>query len=818
MGVGSSHQASSNSSHGPKTGGVKPINHADYKQFGLENVSHRPFYANSVLQALYFCQPFRELVCDSHDKKAPSPAAPSGPIIPATPPTLFSALRSLFLHIALNPADKGTVSPTSFITKVKKENELFRSTMHQDAHEFLGFLLNKIVEDLETEMKSNIEMGGDDCTQQGQPNKTFVHTLFEGTLTSETRCLTCETVSSRDESFLDLSIDIEQNSSVTACLRQFSASEMLAQRNKFFCDTCGGLQEAEKRMKIKKLPNVLALHLKRFKYQEDVQKYIKLSYRVAFPFELRLFNTVDDAPDPDRLYRLFAIVVHIGGGPHHGHYITIVRAHGTWFVFDDDNVEPIREADIPKYFGDSPGGSGYVLFYQAVDLDLASVGIDSDQDAGPVVEVEADPKTFGNGVNHHMVSVTPASMSTPANQLKLDIPTVIEPDLPSATPTAAPATVSTIAMSSISPSHMSSHATSILPNTNNSAASVSPVSAGLTLKHLQSVKLNGNINKELHTRQSSIGQGAADSNGNTNGDTIPSIPEPVVAPETLLTHSKSLKGKEKDRESAISGRWFSRKRDKKDKRPSTSVPVPVPPLSSAVIDVPVRPSSLNIADDVPSLPARKPLMASTDEEADPPLSSRSSQPPRSSVSELSIALSSGHVSSSALSEPSLSATLPPSPAPPPPTRPPPGSFPKDTLSVVITPPTKVISRPATSPSSLSSPSLPLPDMHPEEPPPVPDLPIPPPSPITSPRTRKASQVFPPPSPSPNTLERPNTAGAKAQKRASRKMSLSAMPLAAMFGRKDKDKDHVEKDKPPPTPLRSIGRAQSAMISGSHPVS
>jgi Ubiquitin carboxyl-terminal hydrolase len=66
------------------------------------------------------------------------------------------------------------------------------------------------------------------------------------------------------------------------------------------------------RMKIKKLPNVLALHLKRFKYQEDLKKYIKLTYRVAFPFELRLFNTVDDVEDPDRLYELFGIVVHIG--------------------------------------------------------------------------------------------------------------------------------------------------------------------------------------------------------------------------------------------------------------------------------------------------------------------------------------------------------------------------------------------------------------------------------------------------------------------------------------------------------------------------
>lgn len=66
------------------------------------------------------------------------------------------------------------------------------------------------------------------------------------------------------------------------------------------------------RMKIKKLPNILALHLKRFKYQEDVGKYIKLAYRVAFPLELRLFNTVDDTENPDRLYELFAIVVHIG--------------------------------------------------------------------------------------------------------------------------------------------------------------------------------------------------------------------------------------------------------------------------------------------------------------------------------------------------------------------------------------------------------------------------------------------------------------------------------------------------------------------------
>ncbi|CAG8560977.1 31502_t:CDS:2, partial [Gigaspora margarita] len=321
--------------------------------------------------------------------------------------TLFGALKDLFWKISIQKKRTGVLAPNNFVTKLKKENELFRSTMHQDAHEFLNYVLNAIAENVLEQQKKIAEaerlqreqlsscnlsdkskltsnsassQGSDDADEKSSkssesnsgtsPQTTWVHQLFEGTLTNETKCLTCETVTSRDESFLDLSIDIEQNSSVSSCLRQFSASEMLCHKNKFFCDVCCGYQEAEKRMKIKKLPNVLALHLKRFKYQDKLQRYIKLSYRVVFPFELRLFNTCDDMEDPDRLYELYAICVHIGSGPYHGHYVTLVKSMGQWLLFDDENVDPVDEAEIQKYFGDSPGtGSGYVLFYQACDLD-----------------------------------------------------------------------------------------------------------------------------------------------------------------------------------------------------------------------------------------------------------------------------------------------------------------------------------------------------------------------------------------------------------------------------------------------------------------
>ncbi|GAA5898403.1 hypothetical protein JCM8208_006973 [Rhodotorula glutinis] len=321
--------------------------------------------------------------------------------------TLLTTLRDLFSTISRQPKSLGTVAPQAFINQLKRDNEFFRSTLHQDAHEFLNFLINSVAEALERDEKKRAADEGRAPsmvgTGFGAHAKTWVHSLFEGILTNETRCLTCETVTSRDEAFLDLSIDIEQNSSVTACLRQFSASEMLCQRNKFSCDKCCGLQEAEKRMKIKKLPNILALHLKRFKYEESLQRHVKLTYRVVFPFELRLFNTADDVSDPDRLYELWAIVVHIGVGPHHGHYITIVKSGKRWIVFDDNNVYPIEQHEISRFFGDTPGsGSGYVLFYQAVDFDWAGVDL----------SVPQTPSVAGTATTNRERAQTTSSVST----------------------------------------------------------------------------------------------------------------------------------------------------------------------------------------------------------------------------------------------------------------------------------------------------------------------------------------------------------------------------------------------------------------------
>ncbi|KAF6813499.1 ubiquitin carboxyl-terminal hydrolase creB [Colletotrichum musicola] len=311
----------------------------------------------------------------------------------------FTGLKDIFQALIESNTRTGVLSPQRFLEIFKRDNEMFRNSMHQDAHEFYGLVLNDVISNVEANAKRIQEAENKDGLIQsvenalgatnlanrhvnglGSPGTGWVHDIFEGVLTSETKCLTCETASQRDETFLDLSIDLEEHSSVTSCLRKFSAEEMLCERNKFHCDHCGGLQEAEKRMKIKRLPKVLALHLKRFKYTEDYSRLQKLFHRVVYPYHLRMFNTTEDAEDPDRMYELYAVVVHIGGNAYHGHYVSVIKTQDRgWVLFDDEMVEPVDKHFVRNFFGDKPGmACAYVLFYQETTFEKVQAEMEAE--------------------------------------------------------------------------------------------------------------------------------------------------------------------------------------------------------------------------------------------------------------------------------------------------------------------------------------------------------------------------------------------------------------------------------------------------------
>ncbi|KAG0245219.1 hypothetical protein BGW41_002688 [Actinomortierella wolfii] len=299
--------------------------------------------------------------------------------------SLFRCLQDLFWQIQNHSKKTQYFTPTAFVAKVKKENELFRSSMHQDAHEFLMFLMNTIAEDVEAEIKKYEKEAEEQLSKMSNGSYSGAGAGSAQQL-SESMDDISVTTANGDEVRIkingtDPSPDPAQKTDSTSTEKSSIHSDSTAPKpkekiwvqklfegqltNEIKCLTCE---------KIKQLPNILSLHLKRFKYQEALQKYVKLSYRVAFPMELRLFNTVDDMEDPDRIYDLFAFVVHIGSGPHHGHYVAVVKNGDKWLLFDDDTVETIEETDIHKYFGDSAQlGSGYVLFYEARDLDMNTI-------------------------------------------------------------------------------------------------------------------------------------------------------------------------------------------------------------------------------------------------------------------------------------------------------------------------------------------------------------------------------------------------------------------------------------------------------------
>lgn len=54
---------------------------------------------------------------------------------------------------------------------------------------------------------------------------------------------------------------------------------------------------------------------------------------------LLFFWQSDDAYNPDRMYDLVAVVVHIGSSINRGHYISIVKSEDIWILFDDDIVD-----------------------------------------------------------------------------------------------------------------------------------------------------------------------------------------------------------------------------------------------------------------------------------------------------------------------------------------------------------------------------------------------------------------------------------------------------------------------------------------------
>jgi ubiquitin C-terminal hydrolase len=314
---------------------------------GLVNMGNTCFL-NSVLQCLSYCPPmFNVLYAKVHSKNC----------LYKDRFCLFCEMEKLAENLfPRSGSKKMPFSPIGIVKNLKAINRKYRLGRQEDAHELLMFVLDSMQNSCKPKVSST--NAGASKRVQAQ-SRDYISQIFEGKLQNEVKCLNCGYVSCGTESFMDINLQIvgQKSKSVEHALQQFTAVDRLYGENRYRCSKCNQLVDAEKRMVIQSLPNLLTIQLKRFHYDlyggsKKIEKHVPFEVNIDFAPYLSSSSKCEDTK-----YELCGLVVHYGGGCRSGHYVSYVKAsNGVWNLVDDECVSQIGINSVLKQ-------NAYVLFY-----------------------------------------------------------------------------------------------------------------------------------------------------------------------------------------------------------------------------------------------------------------------------------------------------------------------------------------------------------------------------------------------------------------------------------------------------------------------
>ncbi|XP_071482740.1 ubiquitin carboxyl-terminal hydrolase 44-like [Diadema antillarum] len=275
------------------------------------------------------------------------------------------------------------VSPHGILSSVWRLIPSFRGYSQQDAQEFLCEFMDKIHSELQglaAPVSLSLGSGAAVATKEIVPN------IFEGWLVSQVMCLKCRTKSNTYEPFWDLSLEFperyqfschrtdisEDTCHLTEMLSKFTEVEHL-DGPVYQCEECNSRRrqasgkpvirtEATKRLLITKLPHVLRLHLKRFRWSgRNHREKIHVPVKFDEELDMRQFCLLDPnsrriLTAEDYMYDLTAAVIHRGFGS--GHYTAYSWNHegGFWVHCNDARLELCSIEDVTAC-------QAYILFY-----------------------------------------------------------------------------------------------------------------------------------------------------------------------------------------------------------------------------------------------------------------------------------------------------------------------------------------------------------------------------------------------------------------------------------------------------------------------
>jgi len=147
--------------------------------------------------------------------------------------------------------------------------------------------------------------------------------------------------------------------SLQDCFDNFSLEERLDKENTWYCSKCKEHRQAFKKMALHKLPEVLIIHLKRFKksYQSMMSGYKKNESLVDFPLDNLDLSEYTKGNTEKAVYNLFGVSNHFGGLSG-GHYTAFCKnsLKNRWYHFDDEEASRWEKSVVTS--------AAYVLFYQ----------------------------------------------------------------------------------------------------------------------------------------------------------------------------------------------------------------------------------------------------------------------------------------------------------------------------------------------------------------------------------------------------------------------------------------------------------------------